>query len=241
MSIKKRSAVVLCILVLLAGVGLFYHFSDKNRQKNDNHVQVSLREIKLSDPVTSGGMPLNDALYNRRSVREYADSPIKESALSNLLWSAAGISDPDSGLRTVPSAGALYPLEIYVAVGFVENFEPGLYKYSSDDHVLHLIRPGDFRNELYEAAIRQVWIREAAAVILISAVFERTSKVYGDRSERYVYIEAGHCAQNIYLQAEALSIGTTAVGAFNDTSVSDIFYLPSDESPIYLLPLGMRK
>lgn len=240
MSRKMNFIVSICILALLAGMTALYLLSDKNAPPADNQTLTSIRQIKLSDPVISGGMPLNDTLYNRRSVRVYGDLPILENELSQLLWSASGITDPAAGLRTAPSAGALYPLEIYIAVASVEGLEPGLYKYSQEAHLLHLIKTDDLRINIYEAALRQEWIKEAAVVFIITAVFERTSAVYGSRSDRYVYIEVGHLAQNIYLQAEALSLGTVAIGAFDDKALADILELPENESPVYIMPAGRK-
>jgi len=142
------------------------------------------------------------------------------------------------GLRTTPSAGALYPLEIYVIVGNVEGLEPGVYRYISEDHTLERVIYGDIRAELTEAALRQRMVRDAPITLFYSAVFSRMTPRYGERGILYTYIEVGHSAQNVYLQAEALGLGTVAIGAFIDEHVREILNLPEDQEPLYLMPIG---
>jgi SagB-type dehydrogenase family enzyme len=191
----------------------------------------------LPAPKTEGEISVETALANRRSHRSYQDKPISAGQLSQLLWSAYGITSP-RGLRTAPSAGALYPLEIYAVIGNVEGIDPGVYRYIADGHKIEQVIAGDVRSELSEAALGQRPVAQAPAVLFFSAVFERTTGRYGERGVMYVHIEAGHSAQNVYLQAEALGLGTCAVGAFTDSRVREVLNLPAEEEPLYLMPVG---
>lgn len=211
---------------------------------------VSLREVKeweqaldrvsLPEPKLRGEVSVEEALSKRRSVREYKDTPLTLSELGQLLWAAQGITLPSRGFRTAPSAGATYPLELYVSIreGGVEGLRAGIYHYDPFTHSLTLVKGGDFSLELYRAALNQDWVREAPLCIIIAADFSRTTSRYGARGERYVYMEAGHVGQNIYLQATALGLGTVAVGAFYDDQLKSV--VGCSEDPIYLFPVGRR-
>ena len=175
---------------------------------------------------------METALQHRRSVREFSAEPLTIDELSQLLWSAQGITDA-RGHRTAPSAGALYPLELYLATG------EGLYRYIPRDHALQCVRVGDLRPQLSDAALGQGFIAEAPATIIFTAVFSRTEERYGSaRSPRYIHLEAGHAAQNVLLQAVAIGLGAVPVGAFQDNLVSSVLDLPSDHVPLYLVPIG---
>jgi SagB-type dehydrogenase family enzyme len=182
-------------------------------------------------------MSVESALTNRRSQRSFQDKELPAEHLSQILWAAYGITSP-RGLRTAPSAGALYPLEIYAIIGDVQGIEPGVYRYVADGHKIVRVVDGDVRGELAGAALNQRMVADAPMSVFFSAVFERTTGRYGERGEKYVYIEVGHSAQNVYLQAEALGLGTCAVGAFTDSRVREILNLPADEEPLYLMPVG---
>ncbi len=195
-------------------------------------------KIRLPQPNFTGNVSLETALRRRRSVRDYSNHSLTLTAISQLLWSAQGITEPVEGLRTAPSAGALYPLEIYLAVGKVEELLPGGYQYRYRDHELMELIERDVRSELSRAALGQAWIQRAPVVFVISAVYDRVTRRYGKRGIRYVHLEAGHAAQNIYLQAAALNLGTVAVGAFHDEEVKKIFRMPPEETPLYIMPLG---
>jgi len=196
-------------------------------------------------PRTDGYMSLEQALANRRSRRNFQDKEISAEQLSQILWAAYGITQarPDSpqlrgGLRTTPSAGALYPLEIYVIIGNVADIEPGVYRYIADGHMIVRVVDGDVRSEVGAAALGQRMIREAPVTVFYSAVYSRMTGRYGDRGIMYTHMEVGHSAQNVYLQVEALGLGTVAVGAFSDDRVRRVLNLPDDESPLYLMPIG---
>jgi SagB-type dehydrogenase family enzyme len=181
---------------------------------------------------------LERTLLLRHSVREYRDEPLGLPDVAQLLWAAQGIASPEEGRRTVPSAGALYPLEILLVAGNVTDLSAGLYRYQPEDHTLLRSATGDVRPMLAKAALDQECVREAAAVIAIAAVHARTSWKYGERAVRYVAMEAGHAAQNVYLQAASLGIGTVAVAAFYDDRVKKVLRLEQEEDPLYLLPVG---
>jgi SagB-type dehydrogenase family enzyme len=177
-------------------------------------------------------LTLEEALAKRRSVRQFSGEALTMEELGQLLWAAQGITHP-SGLRTAPSAGALYPLEVYAVT------PDGAYHYEPQGHRLALQVAGDTRAALYDAALKQSAVGEAPAVIVIAAVYARTAEKYGEeRSPRYVHLEAGHAAQNILLQAVALELGAVPIGAFFDEQVKKALALPKDQQPLYLIPIG---
>jgi SagB-type dehydrogenase family enzyme len=193
--------------------------------------------IPLPPPVTRGAMSVEEALAARRSVRAYREEPLALAQLGQLLWAAQGITDAD-GHRTAPSAGARYPIELFVLAGNVTGLSAGVYRYRPADHALLPHLSGDLRQRLVDAAARQDWITQTAAVLVITSVDERTRARYRDRTDRYVAIEAGHVGQNVYLQAVALGLGTTMVGAFQDDSVCVLLALDRAERPVALMPVG---
>jgi SagB-type dehydrogenase family enzyme len=199
--------------------------------------------IRLPAPDTAGRLPVERALSGRRSVRSFAPGALSLAELGQLLWAAQGVTREapgvrGGGLRTAPSAGALYPLELLVAAGSVTDLPPGLYRYLPSKHALAREGDRDLRAELSRAALGQSWIAEAPAVLVFAAVIERTAAKYGDRAGRYVHIEVGAAAENVYLQCEALGLGTTFVGAFRDADVKRVGGLARDEDPIAILPVG---
>jgi len=195
---------------------------------------------KLPEPKLSSEVSLEQALLERRSVREFADAPLSLEEVSQLLWAAQGITSGWGG-RTAPSAGALYPLELYVVVGNVDGLAQGVYRYRPGRHELATVGAGDKRSKLAEAALGQEWVEEAAIDIVVTAVYERTTSKYGERGIRYVHMEAGHAAQNLYLQAAAMDLGMVTVGAFYDDKVSEILGVTEDETPLYIIPVGRNK
>ena len=217
--------------------------SPKGEQTQSKLTKVEGSQLAyvLPSPQTTGTVSVEQTLENRRSRREYIDKAISAEQLSQILWAAYGITNPTQrgGLRTAPSAGAVYPLEIYAIVGKVEGIEAGVYKYIAKEHKIIRIIEKDIREELSVAALRQESINKAPATIFYSAIYSRMTERYGDRgSERYVCMDLGHSAQNVYLQAEALNLGTCAVGAFSDDKVAEILQLTGEEKPLYLMPIG---
>ncbi len=193
--------------------------------------------IPLPPPARGGPVSVEEALHGRESVRSYSPSSLKLIEISQLLWSAQGVNRP-GGYRTAPSAGALYPLEVYLVAGRVEDLSQGVYRYLPDGHALESIVQGDRRDELCSGALGQECVSDGAAVLVIGAAYSRTGRKYGDRGSRYVHMEAGAAAQNIYLQAEALGLGTVLVGAFDDRAVRRLLSLPSSVAPLALMPVG---
>ena len=195
--------------------------------------------IKLPAPNYEAKFDLNRALQERRSLSEYRDTPLSLSEAAQLLWSAQGVTSL-GGFRTVPSAGALYPLECDLVAGNVEGLAVGLYKYNPVKHTLTLTQPRDLRAELAAASLGQNWMTKAPAFIVISAVHERTASRYGERANRYIHMEVGHAAQNIALEAVALGLGAVDVGAFSDLEVKKILGLPAGEEPLCIVPVGRK-
>ena len=193
--------------------------------------------IQLPEPRFDGEVSVEHALQLRRSVRSYRNDPLSISDISQILWSAQGITRP-RGFRTAPSAGALYPLELYVVAGNIISLPPAIYRYVPYEHSLLKIVSGDQRSELSRAALQQSAIRKAPAILLFCAVYERTTEKYGQRGIRYVHMEVGHAAQNACLQAIALGLHTVVIGAFRDTEVKKIADLPAEEQPQYFVPIG---
>ena len=197
------------------------------------------KTIALPAPDITGNKFLEQLLQERRSVREYQKSRLSLAQIGQLLWAAQGITDA-KGFRTAPSAGALYPLELYAVVGNVETLQAGVYHYEPKSHQLKITREGKFSKVLARAAYGQSSVRDAAAVIVFAAVYERTTTKYSKRGERYVHIEVGHAAENLFLQAQALDLGTVVIGAFYDDEVTEVLQLPSNVSPLLLMPVGHK-
>ena len=194
----------------------------------------------LPKPRYTSDVSVEQALLERRSIRSFADEPLTVQEVSQLLWAAQGITN-ESGYRTSPSGGALYPLEVYIVVGNVEGLSDGIYRYKPQGHSLEMVHKGDKRAELSDATLGQTFVKEAPVDIVFSAVYERITKKYGERGIRYTYMEAGHAAQNMYLQAVTLNLGTVVVGAFRDDTVKKVMNLDENEQPLYILPVGRKK
>lgn len=199
--------------------------------------QVPGVTVLLPPPDRAGKVPLESLLSGRHSTREFAERPLDLPTVSQLLWAVGGVNRPD-GQRTVPSAGALYPLEVYLVAGDVSGLEAGVYRYDPRAHTLVRTVEGDVRARLATAAVRQRWIASVPVVLVVAAEYERTTGKYGDRGVRYAHIEVGAVAQSVYLQAGALGLGTTLVGAFDDAEVAKVLGLPSAHRPLGLLPVG---
>jgi SagB-type dehydrogenase family enzyme len=187
--------------------------------------------MDLPAPNAAAAGSLEEALARRRSVRRFTNEALTEEEIGQLLWSMQGITR-DWGARTAPSAGALYPLEVYVVT------TQGLAHYVPQEHRVTLTPRLGLRQELWEPGLKQDCIREAPAVFVIAAVYERTAAKYGDRAERYVHLEAGHVAENLLLQAVTLGLGGVPIGAFYDDRVKAVLDLPEEQDPLYLIPIG---
>jgi SagB-type dehydrogenase family enzyme len=203
--------------------------------------------VYLPYPLKITNMSVEEAILLRRSIREYTSDPVKIEHLAMILWAAYGVTDPKWGFRASPSAGATYPLEVYVVVGEKsvlvrdsEYLKAGVYKYDVHRHLLTLIKTGDLRRELADAALGQEWVEKAPISLVVCAVFERTVSRYGERGRvRYVPMEVGHLGQNVYLMATALGYGAVVVGAFYDDRVQAVISAKPEEIPMYIIPIGV--
>ena len=196
--------------------------------------------IKLPAPQTKGNMSLEETIARRRSVRNFRNQSLSLSQLSQILWAAQGITEPGQGLRAVPSAGATYPLELYISIGKsgVDGLEAGLYHYEVPVHSLRQIKKEDLSAALTAAALGQRPISQAPVTLIVVAVYERIVRHYGQRAERYIAMEAGHIGQNVHLEAVALGLATVMIGAFDDNRVASVLELGKSVEPLYIMPLG---
>ena len=204
--------------------------------------------IKLPSPQLKSKVSLEETILRRRSVRRYRREPLDLPQLSQILWSAQGITGT-RGFRAAPSAGATYPLEIFVVVGkqgviageakqAPAELQAGIYHYEAASHSLILHKPADLRPDLARATLDQEFIIDAPVHIVICALYHRTSYRYGRRGERYVHIEVGHVGENIHLQVVALGLATVEVGAFHDEEVRTVLGVDEQIKPLYIMPVG---
>jgi SagB-type dehydrogenase family enzyme len=193
--------------------------------------------MKLPEPKYPSRTSLEEALLNRRSVRAYTKDSLTIEEIGQLLWAAQGVT-VEWGGRTAPSAGALYPLEIYLLAGEIEGLETGLHQYHPADHSISQRKAKDLRREISEASLGQDQILKAPATLIIAAVYERTTGKYGERGVRYVHQEVGSVCQNIHLQAESLNLGTVWIGAFDDQRVREALGIV--EEPLAIMPVGKK-
>jgi SagB-type dehydrogenase family enzyme len=193
--------------------------------------------LALPAPRTDGAVSLERALQDRRSVRAFAARPLDLTTVGQVLWAAQGLTHP-LGLRTAPSAGATFPLELYLVAGEVAGLAAGVYRYRPDGHELVPVAAGDIRGELAAAARGQSWLQSAPVSVVVAAVPERTAQRYGQRATRYVAMEVGAVVQNIQLQGAALDLGSTFIGAFEDAAVQRLMGLAPQEQPLAIVPIG---
>lgn len=199
--------------------------------------------IPLPLPKLRSRCSLERTLFERRSVREYTRDPIPLEALAQLLWSCQGITSKD-GLRACPSAGGIYPLEIFAAVERVTGLEAGIYRYvpgpGVSEHHLQIVKAGRFGGELFSLATQQEFIRRVAVNIILAATTAHMAKEYGEElAPRFIHMEMGHAAQNVHLQAEALGLGSVAVGYLQETKVKEL--LGCEAVPQYMVSVGVKK
>lgn len=190
---------------------------------------------QLPKPQINKTMYLDQAIAQRRSVRSFTDKQLSPNQISQLLWAAQGITEPTKGYRAAPSAGALYPLELYVVKA------DGIWHYLVQQHTLRLIVKGDMRDKLAEAALGQSPVKNAPISIIITANYKKSTRKYHERGIMYTHLEAGHAAQNLVLEAVSLGLGSLTVGAFYDKSVAKLLDLPRNEDPLYIIPVGYKK
>jgi len=224
--LRRKSPVFLIILIVVSGYVLFIG--------KENRLMAEKKLIQLPMPLIKGVFSLEEVIYRRRSQRSFRQKDLSLQQISQLLWAAQGITvEKESyNLRTAPSAGALYPVEIYLLT------KNGLFRYLPNGHKLEPLGEQDLRSELAVSSLGQVAINQASVNIVICAVYSRLTSKYGQRGIRYVHIEVGHIAQNIHLQAVALGLGSVPIGAFNDEEVKKILFLPANHEPLYIIPVG---
>jgi len=199
--------------------------------------------IKLPAPLSEGKKTLPELLSARRSRRNFSSKALSLKQVGQILWSAQGlVKDPTRETRTAPSAGATYPLEVFLVAGDsgVEGIDAGLYRYDWKEHELELERPGDVRRDLARAALGQGFLFQAPASVVIIADYVQTTYRYGERGRRYVQNEVGHLSQNIYLVCEDLNLATVEVGAFYDEEVKKVLGLPTPLEPLAIMPVGYK-
>jgi len=192
-------------------------------------------EITLPKPKLTGTISVEEAISGRRSVRAYEKKEVPTAVISQIVWSAQGITDMQHGLRAVPSGGAMYPLELYVIN------DAGIFLYIPDRHVLQCTLSQNVRNALTEACLGQRFVDDASFAVILCAIYERITRRYGERGRRYADVEVGHAAQNISLQAQACGLSTVMVGAFDERSIVRILRVPDTVIPIYVIPVGYKK
>lgn len=240
---KKK---ILCVIFSLFFLGILIFkgiifLKQKEKESGSKGNKIILENmIFLPEPQFQGKISVEEALLKRRSIRSYKKEALSLKEISQILWSAQGITEPSFGGRTAPSAGALYPLEIYLVVKNIKELPAGVFKYKAENHSLIKIFEGEISKQLAKTALGQGFIAEAPAVLVVGAVFERTTQKYGQRGLRYVFMEAGHAAQNVYLQAESLGLGTVTIGAFDDEEIKKLLKISENEHPLYIMPVGKK-
>jgi SagB-type dehydrogenase family enzyme len=197
--------------------------------------------INLPPPAHKGTVSVEEALKRRRTVRHFASRGLSLAQVSQLLWGTDGVSDP-RGLRTAASAGATYPLEIYLVVGErgIDKLAPGVYRYLPPKHALESTSKGEVRAAVARDSLHQSWMAEAPVMVVIAAEFRRCTARYGERGIMYTHIEAGHAGANLFLQAEALGLGAGIVGAFDNRNLAQTLKLPSNHEPLLVMPVGYK-
>lgn len=217
--------------IIFAAMVMLYCFIAIEQLPIQGKAEEMKRTFKLPPPHLSGKLSLEESLVKRRSERSFTGEKLTREEIGQLLWAAQGITD-SQGLRTAPSAGALYPLEIYFLT------PEGFFHYLPRGHEVEQISGKDLRDGLSLAALGQSSIKQAPLDLVITAVYQRVSGKYGQRGERYVHIEAGHAAQNVHLQAVSLNLSSVPIGAFSDEMVSQLLSLPGTYKPLYIIPVG---
>lgn len=203
---------------------------------------TSASGIALPPPDIKGTVTVEEALKARRSHRSFGSRSLSLQQFSQILWAAYGVTARVSGynLKTAPSAGALYPIDIYAVVGQggVESLAPGVYHFLPETHNIASIKEGDLRTGVARHSVRQMWMAEAPLMVVITGDYDRSAIKYGSRGVLYTHIEAGHVGQNIFLQAEAIGLKAGIVGAFNNEQIIETIGIPVDHDPLLIMPVG---
>jgi SagB-type dehydrogenase family enzyme len=241
--LKTKKALIVSVLAvaLIAGAALVVYLRRGHPGLVAQESALEQGVIRLPAPRHRGEMSVEQAIFRRQSIRRFTDEPLTLSEVSQLLWSAGGqtIDGVTGATRAFPSAGGLYPFDIYLVAGNVTGLADGVYRFGWRDHSLRLMREGDFREDLMVASLRQRFVHEAPASIVWVGDFARIERFYGPRgADRYISMDVGGAGQNVHLQAEALDLGTVIVGAFHDAAVRGI--LGTELTPLYIMPVGRR-
>jgi len=233
------SIIILSLLILLLLTPDSYILASRQ----EGEAQQTPAKVKLPQPTYTGKVSVEETIKRRRCVRSYLSKPLTLSQVSQLLWAAQGITGGRDYLRAAPSAGALDPIEMYLVVssGGVDKLDAGVYHYLPKPHSIEAVKKGDYRGKVVAGALVQQWIGEAPVILIVTADYARTTRKYGERGIRYVHIEAGHVGQNIFLQAGAMDLGAGIAGAFSDRLLSKVIGLPSELTPLLIMPVGYKK
>ncbi len=240
---RKRKGLIILLIIIFAGVlmgYLFYQPDNTNSTYNPNRYVINV--TYLPSPVLSGNTSVETAIENRRSVRSYSNESLNLTDVSQLLWAAQGITNNTSNLRSVPSAGQVYPLEVYVVTGQngVTGLSEGVYLYVPSNNTLEKTVNGDKRSMLSTIADGQKSVGQSPVDLVITGNYPRMIDKYHDKElcTRFVDLEAGHAGENIYLQAESLGLVTVAIGSFNESQMKQLLEIPQNETPLYIFPIG---
>ena len=236
---RKKRLVIICLIIIFIGISSAYYFSGTNKTTYNTRQVIS--SVSLPAPQLTGNLSVEASIENRRSVRHYSNQSVTLGNVSQILWSAQGITDTQYQLRSAPSAGQVYPLEIYVIAGpNVSGLKEGVYQYEPSNNTLEMFMNGDLRSNLSDIADGQPWVKQAPLDILITGDNQKMINKYPDKdlSTRFVDLEAGHVGENIYLQAESLGLVTVSLGSFDSNQLSQKFELPRNETPLYIFPIG---
>lgn len=243
LAVIAAAAVILSVWVLInqSKVADNNSYIDSHDQISSEHQSINSNNmlISLPDPNLSSQTSLEKSIFERRSIREFSQKAMPLQQLGQLLWSAQGITDQANAYRAAPSAGALFPLKLYVAISNVDELADGIYQYLPAEHSLKQISPDRRQEEIAAAAANQQFLNDANLLLLIAADFDVTAARYGEKAGQYVFLEAGHAAQNILLQAVSLELGAVPIGAIDETRFKDIFNLDELE-PVYLVAVGSK-
>ncbi|MEN6292906.1 MAG: SagB/ThcOx family dehydrogenase [Methanobacterium sp.] len=238
---SRKGKIILIILIILLGVTIAYLVWPQPATTSNSQRTV-ISTINLPSPILEGNVSVEQAIQNRRSVRHYTNQSITLQDVSQLMWAAQGITDKANNLRSVPSGGQVYPLEVYIIVGKdgVTGLSEGIYHYNPYNNTLEKTSKSDARSDLSQAANGQAWVKEAPVDIVITGDDSKMVAKYKDETlcTRFVNLEAGHAGENIYLEAEARGLVTVALGSFKDDQVHTVLGLPENENTIYIYPVG---
>jgi SagB-type dehydrogenase family enzyme len=218
------SIFALCIVAALILGALIYIYGG-----------FAMTTVELPTPQINNPFPLDKAIKERRSIREFQNHELTAEQIATLLWAADGITDTAAELRSAPSAGATYPLDLYVVKS------DGIWIYKPAKNALGLIKKGDFRKALSTAAQGQTSVADAALDVIVVEQLSRIQPKYGEHSIQFCYLEAGHIAQNLALQAVALGLGSVPIGAFVDSEVNKVLELTPKQNSIYIIAVGIKK